>query len=137
MSWADHYRRRDALNAVLDRAGQEPDGPLPFDETCAEVFGGRTELLLALHYKWLLALTGRLGVALSDAGPGADPVDAVAAAWRAGAADHVVLRRLIDRFADEADPAVAAALAGERRLLAVAAGLDLTAAAAPQVAGVV
>ncbi|HET9138164.1 hypothetical protein [Actinophytocola sp.] len=127
MSWADFYRRRDALDAVLEHARREPDGPLPFAEVTGvtEVFGSRTELLLALHYRWLLALTGRLGVALSDAEPGADRVDAVAAARRAAATAHPVLRGLLDRHADEGDEAMATALAGERRLLALAAGLDV------------
>jgi hypothetical protein len=127
MGWADFYRRRDALDAVLEHARREPDGRLPFGEVSgvAEVFGSPVELLLALHYRWLLALTGRLGVALSDAAPDADPVDTVASARRSAAADHPVLRGLLDRHLDEDDEAIAAALTGERRLLALSAGLDV------------
>ena len=116
MGWQDFYRRRDALAAVLERAGRDPDGALRSAE--ADLFGGRDGLLLALHHKWLMALTGRIGVARTEH---ADPVDAVAAAWRAAAAAHPDLRRLLDGNA--AEPALAPALAGEQRLLAVSADL--------------
>ncbi len=121
MSWSDFYRRRDALDAVLDQAAADPEGPLPFPEQAAAEFADRRELLLALHYRWSVRLTGRVGMAQADAerDPSVDRVDAVAQAWRATAAEHPVLRRVLD-----AHPAgLAAAVAGEQRMLALAAGL--------------
>jgi hypothetical protein len=125
MSWADFYRRRDALNTVIEHARAD-DRDLAFASSAArveDIFGTRDELLLALHYKWTLALTGQLGVALAqaDRDPEADRVDAVLAAWRATAAEHDVLRRLLDAHADE--PAMRTAIDGEQRLLALSAGL--------------
>ncbi|MFC5287622.1 hypothetical protein ACFPM7_11230 [Actinokineospora guangxiensis] len=119
MSWSDYYRRRDALDAVLDQAARDPEGPLPFGEQAAAEFADRRELLLALHYRWSVRLTGRVGMAQADAerDPSADRVDAVARAWRATAAEHPVLRRVLD-----AHP-VGPAVAGEQRMLALAAGL--------------
>lgn len=133
MSWHDFYRRRDALNAVLEHARRNPASPLPYAEVpeAAEVFGRPTELLLALHHKWIMLLTGRLGVALAEAerDPQADTVEAVAAAWRDTAAEHPVLRGLLDR--NEAEHGehgehggmMRAAIEGEQRLLALSAGL--------------
>jgi hypothetical protein len=118
MSWSDYYRRRDAIDAVLERARRDPAAGLPVTEV-AEVFAGPAELLPALHHRWLRALTGRVEVALCEAG--ADPVDAVSAAWHATAAEHPVLRRLLDEHAG--DPALRPALEGEQRMLALAAGL--------------
>lgn len=119
MSWSDYYRRRDALDAVLDQAARDPEGPLPFPERAAAEFADRRELLLALHYRWSVRLTGRVGMAQAEAerDPSLDRVDAVARAWRATAAEHPVLRRVLD-----AHPAGLAA-AGEQRMLALAAGL--------------
>ena len=119
MSWDDFYRRRDALNAVLEHAGRNPDGPLPYDAVpdAAQIFANPAELLAALQYKWTMALTGRLDVALAEAerDPTIDTVDAMAAAYRATTAEHPVLRRLLDRNEGAARPA----LAGEQRLLAL------------------
>jgi hypothetical protein len=125
VNWKDYYRRRDALNAVLEQARRDPDGGLPFTAEAAEVFGKPADLLLALHYKWTMALTGRLGVALSEAesDPDVDPVDAVAAAWRTTAAGHPELRRLLDEGAGDHELAMRPAIEGEQRLLALSAGL--------------
>jgi hypothetical protein len=119
MSWTDFYRRRDALNAVLEHARRNPASPLPHAEVpgVPEVFATPDALLLALHYKWTLALTGRLNVALSEAGR--DPVDAVAAAWRAAAEEHPVLRRLLDENEAAHAEALRPALEAEHRLLAL------------------
>lgn len=124
MGWEDHYRRRDALNAVLEHAKRDPAAGLPFTEV-ADVFATPADLLLALHYKWVMALTGRLGVALSEASgsPDLDPVDAVIAAWRATAAEHGELRQLLDAGADDHELAMRPAIEREQRLLALAAGL--------------
>jgi hypothetical protein len=125
MGWNDFYRRRDALDAVLDHARRDPAGALPFHEVpeVAQVFASEEALLLALHYKWIMALTGRVGVALAEAerNPEIDRVDAVSSAWRATATELPELRRLLDEAA-EVD-AMRTALEGEQRLLALAAGL--------------
>jgi hypothetical protein len=127
MSWTDFYRRRDALDAVLEHARHDPAGTLPFAEVpeAAEVFTGPEDLLLALHHRWTMKLTGRLGVALAEAGrdPGIDPVDAVLAGWRATAVEHGTLRRLLDAGAAEHAAALRPAIEGEQRLLALTAGL--------------
>ena len=113
MSWEDFYQRRDAINAALQHIHEGPCGPLPLG-----VFRDETELLLALHHKWLMALTGRLELALAETG---DPVEAVAEAWRATATGHEALRRLLD---DETHrETLRPAIEGEQRLLALSAGL--------------
>jgi hypothetical protein len=125
MGWKDFYRRRDAIDAVLERAGRAPDGGLPFAGSAAEVFASPAYLLLALHHRWLMALTGRIGVALAEADrdPGIDPLDAVTGAWRTTAAAHPVLRRLLDEGLAADEPSMRPAVEGEQRLLALAAGL--------------
>jgi len=130
MSWTDFYRRRDALNAVLEHARRNPADTLPYAEVpaAAAEFAGPADLLLALHHKWIMKLTGHLGVALSEAerNPDVDPIDAVQAGWRATAAEHPTLRRLLDAGMSEHAGLAAAmrpAIEGEQRLLAVAADL--------------
>src|ERR1044072_2300411 len=126
MSWADFYRRRDALDAAVRLAGRDPKGPLPFTQVpnAAEVFTGPAELLLALHYRWSMKLTGRLGVAVADAerDPAVDRVDAVVKAWRETAAAHPALRGLLDAHADDFDGALRPGPASEHPTLAPAAG---------------
>jgi hypothetical protein len=124
MSWTDFYRRRDALDAVLEQARRYPTNTLPFAEI-PEVFTGPEDLLLALHYKWTMKLTGQLGVALAEAdrNPDVDPIDAVQAGWRATAAEHPTLRRLLDAGMSEHADVLRPAIEGEQRLLARAADL--------------
>lgn len=109
MGWDEFYRRRDALDSVLER-----------DELVVpDLFGGPDELLLALHHRWALRLAGR--VELATLAADADRVDAVGAAWRATAAADPVLRRVLDEHADR--PALRAVTVAEQRMLATAAGL--------------
>lgn len=116
MGWTDFYRRRDALDAVLDAAAGDPAAPLTFDR---DLFATEDELLAALHYRWMQQLTGRLGVALEDAG---DRVETVAHTWRALAAEQPVLRAVLDEHLTAQD-----AIEREQRMLALTAGLaDLT-----------
>ncbi|GAA4418214.1 hypothetical protein ACFQV2_09280 [Actinokineospora soli] len=129
MSWADFYRRRDALDAVLELARHNPEGPLPFPVQAAAEFADQGEALLALHYRWTVRLTGRVGMAQAEAerDPGIDPVDAVAQAWRATAAEFPVLRRVLDSNADNFGGVLRQAVESEQRMLALAAGLaDIT-----------
>lgn len=120
MSWTDFYRRRDALDAVLRDAAGDPSAPLRFDR---ELFATEDDLLLALHYRWMRQLTGRLGVALEDGS--ADRVDTVTRTWRALAAEQPVLRAVLDAHLTSAKGSTEVAQAAEReqRVLALTAGL--------------
>lgn len=113
MSWTDFYRRRDALDAVLRAAAEDPSAPLAFDRG---LFATEDELLLALHYRWMQQLTGRLGLALEDAS--ADRVDVVTRTWQALAAERPVLRAVLDAHLTSRE-----AVEREQRLLALTAGL--------------
>ncbi|MET0134829.1 MAG: hypothetical protein ABW215_14705 [Kibdelosporangium sp.] len=120
MSWSDYYERRDALDSVLARAARNPRGPLPR----SNAFTDPAELLLALHYRWTLKLTGRLGAALADAerDPSTDLVDVISAAWRRTATDNPALHAVLDAHAERYE-ALRPMLDAERRTLALAAGL--------------
>lgn len=113
MGWTDFYRRRDALDAVLHAAAGDPAGPLTFDR---DLFATEDELLLALHYRWMQQLTGRLGTALGDGDD--DRVETVARTWRALAAEQPVLRAVLDAHLTDT-----AAIGREQRMLALTAGL--------------
>ena len=108
MGWHEFYRRRDALDAVVEH------GELRTSAT----FPDRAELLLALHERWTRRLHARVELAELSAD---DLVDAVGEAWRRTARDNAELRALLDEHADEAvlRPLVDA----EHRMLARAAGL--------------
>ncbi|MDQ2585819.1 hypothetical protein [Saccharothrix yanglingensis] len=114
MSWTDFYRRRDALDAVLATAAADPAAPPTFDR---DVFATEDELLLALHYRWMQQLTGRLGVALGSDDDD-DRVEIVTRTWRALAAEQPVLRAVLDER-----PTPAEAVEREQRMLALTAGL--------------
>lgn len=107
MGWDEYYRRRDALNGVLERG----------ELSVPEPFAGPTEVLLALHHRWSLQLAGRVELAATAD----DPVDAVGAAWREAAAANPALLRLLDEHADH--PPLRALIRAEQRMLAHAAGL--------------
>jgi hypothetical protein len=113
MSWSDFYRRRDALDAVLRAAAGDPAAPLTFDR---DLFATEDELLLALHYRWMQQLTGRLGAALEDSDD--DRVETVARTWRALAAEQPVLRAVLDAHLTSTE-----AIEREQRMLALTAGL--------------
>jgi hypothetical protein len=120
MSWTTYYARRDALDSVLVRAKREPAGPVPH----SEVFDGPAELLLALHYRWTLKLTGALGTVLAEAeqDPSIDQVDAVSAAWRKTVAENETLHAVLDAHAGKFAE-LRPVLEAEQRNLALAAGL--------------
>ncbi|KAA2264340.1 hypothetical protein F0L68_07945 [Solihabitans fulvus] len=127
MSWQDFYLRRDVLDAVLRQARRDPAGPLPFTEIpgASTVFADRDELLLALHYKWMQQLTGRVGLALADAerSPDVDRVDAVTRGWRDLATAQPTLRAVLDAHLNTEQEAARRAVEREQRMLALAAGL--------------
>jgi hypothetical protein len=120
MSWNDYYKRRDALDSVLVRAERDPAGPLPH----SPMFDGSAGLLLALHYRWTLKLTGNLGRVLAEAerDQSVDLVDAVSEAWRKTIADNKTLHAVLDAHAERYE-ALLPQLQAERRTLALAAGL--------------
>jgi AcrR family transcriptional regulator len=108
MGWHDFYRRRDALDAVVEQ-GELHTG---------DAFRDRDELLLALHHRWLRRLTARVELAELTTG---DLVDAVGAAWRRTAADNAALLALLDEHAGE--PVLRPVIEAEHRMLARATGL--------------
>jgi hypothetical protein len=87
MGWADHYRRRDALDAVLRDARRDPSAPLIVDP---DVFGSLHELLLALDHRWQNKLTARMEAAALEGPVDEDVVTAELAA------DEPVLRAVLD-----------------------------------------
>lgn len=107
MGWDEYYRRRDALNGVIERG----------ELSVPEPFTGPTEVLLALHHRWSLQLVGRVELAAAAD----DPVDAVGAAWREAAAANPALLALLDEYTDH--PPLRALIRAEQRMLARAAGL--------------
>lgn len=116
MGWHDYYRRRDALDKVLEQEELTvPDG-----------FTGPDEVLLAVHHRWSLRLASRVELATlaAERDPELDLVDAVRTAWRETAAADPALRRLLDAHADR--PALRQVVTAEQRMLATAAGLTAT-----------
>ncbi|MFI6032406.1 hypothetical protein [Amycolatopsis magusensis] len=126
MSWNDHDRRRDAIDAVLRRAKRDPAGPLPR----TGVFTSDRELVLALQYKWSLILGGHLRVRLCETD--GDELDAVTRAWRAASAAQPTLRAVLDAHLDRF-PETAPMREAELRMLAQAAGLAEAGDSAEQV----
>lgn len=108
MGWHEYYRRRDALDAVVEQG----------ELRTSDVFPERGELLLALQERWARRLSARIELAELSTG---DPVDAAGAAWRATAAENAQLRALLDEHAD--DPVLRPLIADEHRMLARVAGL--------------
>ncbi|HEV7203969.1 MAG TPA: hypothetical protein VGN18_05125 [Jatrophihabitans sp.] len=104
MSWADHSRRRAAVESVLVHAGSNPAGGLPFDvlPEVPAAFSSRRELMLALQYDWSQALWARIELLSLD--PRSAPKDAAQlarTAWVDTARRHPVLRRLLDEHRDD------------------------------------
>ncbi|MET0238214.1 MAG: hypothetical protein ABW224_26470 [Kibdelosporangium sp.] len=120
MSWTDYYERRDALDSVLVRAERDPAGPLPY----SRMFDGPADLLLALHYRWTLKLTGNLGRVLAEAerDESLDLVDAVSGAWQRTITANLTLHAVLDAHAGRYE-ALLPQLQAEQRTLALAAGL--------------
>jgi len=111
MGWHEYYERQAALDAVVANGLTVPPG-----------FTGEDEVLRALRHRWSLRLAGRVELATHEIErDGLDPVDAVAAAWRATAEADADLRRLLDDHAEH--PALRAGALDEQAMLARAAGL--------------
>lgn len=123
MSWTDFYRRRELLDSVIHRAAQTPDGAVPFSEVpgAREEFGSVQNLLLALHHRWSLILTGHVRAELTDARDG-EHSDAVTRAWHTARDRHPELHALVVEHIDET-PEMRAMHETDLRMLAIAAGL--------------
>ena len=116
--WRDYHQRADAVRTLL--AGLDADAEeLPWDDALAAVFLDRDDLLEALHAVWTRRVLGRVDMEL-EIGSGT-PRESVETAWRATYDDLTALRNLLDRHADSV--VARRCVAGEHRLLAVAAGL--------------
>ncbi|MCR3719100.1 MULTISPECIES: hypothetical protein [Prauserella salsuginis group] len=132
MSWNDYYRRRDILDTVVRRARRNPEAPLSIAEIpgATEEFGTEEKVLLALHYRWQQALSGRLRTEVGGpedsadlpGGRDADHVDAVSRAWRKTCSDHATLRAVLDAHLDD-HPPLRRAHEAQLRMLAITAGL--------------
>ncbi|GAA1239186.1 hypothetical protein GCM10009676_24760 [Prauserella halophila] len=132
MSWNDYYRRRDILDTILRRARRNPGTPLHLSDIpdAIDEFGTEENLLLALHYRWQQALSGRLRAEVGGpedsadlpGGRDADHVEAVSRAWRKTSSDHATLRAVLDAHLDD-HSALRRAHEAQLRMLAVTAGL--------------
>lgn len=124
MTWTDFHQRQHAIKVALEHAHHHPD-ELPVTENvpaARAVFENDDELLCALQYKWTLVLTGRVGVALAEAGDH-DHLDAVRTAWHRAAVANPVLRRVLDEHATEPCTELRRGFERERHMLALASGL--------------
>jgi hypothetical protein len=99
------------LNAVLDQARRPSSSPTQITDA----------QLLGLQHRWTTMLSARLDQALEDAGYGPTG-EAVVDASRKLAADQPVLRGVLDE-GRRRSAALADAMSGEFRILALAAGL--------------
>ncbi|TWP48866.1 hypothetical protein FKR81_26600 [Lentzea tibetensis] len=91
MGWSDFYRRRDAIDAVLNDARHDPAAPLIVDP---DVFESRDELLQAMTYRWNQRLTSRIAVELLDTTDDYDTV--VARVTRMLSVEDPTLRAVLD-----------------------------------------
>jgi len=97
MSWDDFYRRRDALDAVLRDARDDPQAPLIVDP---DVFDSLEELLLALRHRWDQRLTSHITVELLDSTD--DHAAVLARVTRRLTAEDPTLRAVLDAHLDTA-----------------------------------
>ena len=92
--------RSSALRRVI--ADIEAGAELAWDPDLAEAYGGRDQLLVALHDHWSRQLLARIDVAL-ELGAG-KPHESVALAWRTAVRDQPGVRRVLD--AESGHPAL-------------------------------
>lgn len=91
MSWSDFYRRRDAIDAVLDDARRDPGAPLIVNP---DVFSDLDELVLALRHRWQQRLNGRVAVEMLDTDD--DYATVVARVTRMLSVEDPTLRAVLD-----------------------------------------
>ncbi|MGB9249603.1 MAG: hypothetical protein WCC28_07535 [Mycobacterium sp.] len=95
MTWQELHERMDFMAELIDRAAENPQSAINFDDNRATVerlFGSEEGLLLSLQHRWMTALTAKLDQAAEDDIP-AEQVRAELAARLPG------LRALLDEAA--------------------------------------
>jgi hypothetical protein len=119
MSWDEHKRRRVALTQVLQYAQQEPTAGLPWAQLpdVRDVFGDRSDLILALQYRWSQALWSRIELLSMDFRQPSDASALARLAWTQCAAANPTLRRLLDEHLDECGRSVDAVREREQDLM--------------------
>lgn len=125
--WDRYHQRADAVRAVLAELDRAPRADLPWNDELAAVFLDRDDLLEALHAVWTRRLLARVDLEL-EIGTGT-PRESVEKALRATAEALPALRALLDQNAGS--EVSRRCVAGEHRLLAVAAGLATLSDPAP------
>jgi hypothetical protein len=123
MSWNTYYQRKSVIDAVLAEVTRTGTDEIPAERHAeiTEVFGGRDEFLLALHYAWSNTLHARL-----DSVVGETPDEAAAKvrqAWETLAAERPAAISLLARYSGR--PALADAMRHLQRRLAWAPGVDV------------
>ena len=127
--WQSYHLRSEAVKGVLARLDRSTGSVgLPWDDDLASVFVDPDDLLEALHAVWTRRLLARVDLEL-EMGTGT-PRGSVETAWRATRTQLPALRALLDRYADT--DVAQRCVAGEQRLMAVAAGLATLSDPAPR-----
>jgi len=119
MSWDDHKKRRAALTAVLDYAEAHPASGLPYAEVpgVQAAFGDRSDLILALQYKWSQALWSRIELLSAQMRQPCDASHLAQQAWNECASANATLRRLLDGHLSECGRSVSAVRRREQDLI--------------------
>jgi ATP adenylyltransferase len=69
MTWQELHERMDFMAELIDRAAENPQSTINFDDNRATIdrlFGGEEGLLLSLQHRWMTALTAKLDQAAED-----------------------------------------------------------------------
>src|ERR1700730_15974931 len=67
MTWQELHERMDFMAELIDRAAENPQSAINFDDATVErLFGGEEGLLLSLQHRWMTALTAKLDQAAED-----------------------------------------------------------------------
>ena len=68
MTWQELHERMDFMAELIDRAAENPQSAINFDDqaTIGRLFGSEEGLLLSLQHRWMTALTAKLDQAAED-----------------------------------------------------------------------
>lgn len=68
MTWQELHERMDFMAELIDRAAENPQSAINFDDraTIERLFGSEEGLLLSLQHRWMTALTAKLDQAAED-----------------------------------------------------------------------
>jgi ATP adenylyltransferase len=67
MTWQELHERMDFMAELIDRAAENPQSAMSFDDATVErLFGDEEGLLLSLQHRWMTALTAKLDQAAED-----------------------------------------------------------------------